>query len=1444
MSEASKKNPPQQAGTQRPQGEQRRPAGQPGQQSRRAQAPGGNADVRATGAAAGASRREARQEGARAPQSGNQPADGRRNEARRPQGAASGNAPGGERGGGGGAGGGRGEGRRERETPEQRAAREAVQAFRNPLPPITFPEDLPVSGRRAEIAEALRKHQVVIVSGETGSGKTTQLPKICLELGRGQKGLIGHTQPRRIAASSTAKRIAVELGTPLGENVGYKVRFNDTLSKGASVKLMTDGILLAETQTDPLLKGYDTIIIDEAHERSLNIDFLLGYLKQILPRRPDLKVIITSATIDAERFARHFSQEGKAPVPVIEVSGRLYAVEVRYRPVERDQVVVPGAQQGPDAKGARTAAARDKRDLMDAIIDGVDEVCRIGSGDVLVFLPGEREIRDAAEALRKHHPPHVEILPLFARLSVEEQDRVFRTTNARRIVLATNVAETSLTVPGIRYVVDAGLARVKRYSYRNKVEQLQIEAVAQSAANQRAGRCGRVADGVCIRLYDEQDFLQRPKFTDPEILRSSLASVILRMKSLHLADVETFPFIEPPLGRAIADGYQLLQELGAVDDDNALTPLGRKLAKLPLDPRVGRMILGAQEFDCLSEVLIVASALSVQDPRDRPVEHQQAADEAHKKFADEKSEFLSYLKIWKWFEGAIEHKKSNRQLMDTCRASFLNQLRLREWRDVHSQLLTIVKEQGWRTNELPATYDQLHMALLTGLLGNIGFKGEDEPGGAYLGARGIKFHIWPGSHLSKKPGKWIVSAELVETTRLYARCVARIEPEWLEKIGGHLLKKSWGEPRWEKRPAQVTASERATLYGLVVYSQRRINYGLKNPAEAREIFIRDALVGGDYDTRAAFYAHNQKLVREIENLEHKSRRQDVLVDDQLIEAFYDKEIPADVVNGAGFEKWYKDASYDNPKLLFLIRDDLMRHEAAGITTDLFPKKMMAAGLEMQLSYHFEPGTPRDGVTLTVPLYALNQLSRERCEWLVPGMLKEKVHLLLKTLPQKQRRHMVPLPDYAAKFCERTEFARGDLIDAIIADIRKQITISVLTSDFKPEQLPAHHFMNFKVVDEHGRQLDMGRNLATLQAEYGLQARQSFQRMAEGGNTPASAAQLAQLAGGGLGGAGTGTAKPKHGGIAADAARGATGAAGAGRAAAGGGAAPVGGPAPQHTNITTWSFGELPELLEITQGKLSLIGFPALVDKNSHCDLEVFDDPNVAARTHRIGLRRLFMLQMRDQIKFVEKSIPNLQQMGMQFMSMGTQEELRDQIIAKAIDIACLQDPLPLDEASFSKRKDEGKSRIVLLVNEIARLVSQVLTEYHGLPKRLQGINQQVAQDMQQQLQGLVHKRFLVENDFSQLSHFPRYLKAMNVRLEKLRADSARDAKSMSEWNQAAAPYRRLMRDKSAGKNTDPKLVEYRWMLEELRVSLYAQELRTPMPVSVKRLTKVWESMQR
>ena len=1251
----------------------------------------------------------------------------------------------------------------------------------------------------------------MIVSGETGSGKTTQLPKICLSIGRGEQGLIGHTQPRRIAASSTAKRIAQELGSPPGQHVGYKVRFNDTLSDGAWIKLMTDGILLAETQGDPMLRQYDTLIIDEAHERSLNIDFLLGYLKQLLPKRPDLKLIITSATIDAERFARHFEIDGRKP-PVIEVSGRLYPVEVRYRPVEPDAKPASGA---PSA----AAKAKEQRDLMDAIVDAVDELARIGPGDILIFLPGEREIRDAAEALRKHHPPHVEILPLFARLSAQDQERVFKTSNARRLVLATNVAETSLTVPGIRYVVDAGTARVKRYSYRNKVEQLQVEPVAQSAANQRAGRCGRVAAGVCIRLYDEQDYLQRPKFTDPEILRSSLAAVILKMKSLRLGDVEQFPFIEPPLGRAIADGYQLLQELGAVDDAKELTELGRQLAKLPLDPRVGRMILAGRDHQCLHEMLIIASALSVQDPRDRPQEVQGAADHAHKKFADEKSEFLSYLKIWAWFDEAIGHKKSNRQLQEQCRENFLSQLRLREWRDVHSQLFTLVREQGWRVNETPATYEQLHLALLTGLLGNIGYKMEDEP--HYLGARGIKFHLWPGSSLSKKAGRWVVAGELVETSRLFARTLANTQPEWLEKVGGHLLKKSYGDPRWEKKSGQVSAYERATLYGLVVYSQRRIDYGKINATEAREIFIRSALVDGDYDTRAPFFAHNQRLIREIENLEHKSRRQDVLVDEELIAAFYEQLIPEGICTTVGFEQWLKQASADQPKLLHLSRDDLMRHEAAGVTTDLFPKMMRNAGIEMALTYHFEPGSVRDGVTLAVPLYALNQVAMNRCEWLVPGMLKEKVHLLLKSLPQKLRRHCVPLPDYAAGFCDRMhaakKFGLGSLLDALIADVREQTGTLIKLADFKLETLPAHHFMNIKVIDEHGRQLDMGRNLAALQAEFGAQAREQFQKIAE------QVVPVAEPAAPAGSSAGAGDTPPLR----------ATGDAGA----------PVAAGVTAFQNLSTWSFGELPELLEIQQGRQKLIGFPALVDKGAHCDVEVFDDPNEAAAIHLKGLRRLFALQLKEQLKYLEKNVPGLQQMGMQFMTLGTQEELREQIIQAGLSRACLQLPLPANQGEFNIRRDEGKARLNLLVNEIARLVGQILGEYHTLPKKLQGIKSQAAAhaDMQAQLQALVHSRFVSDTGHAQLSHFPRYLKAMQVRIDKLRSDPARDARLLADWQQAAAPWQRALK---AGSRGDPRMDEYRWMLEELRVSLFAQELKTPMPVSAKRLQKVWESMQR
>ena len=1266
----------------------------------------------------------------------------------------------------------------------------------NPLPAaIEFPESLPVSSRREEIQRALEQHQVVIVCGETGSGKTTQLPKIALAMGRGRAnggGLIGHTQPRRIAASSVAKRIAEELNTPLGAIVGYKVRFQDRLQPGASVKLMTDGILLAETQTDPLLKAYDTLIIDEAHERSLNIDFLLGYLREVLPRRPDLKVIVTSATIDAERFANHFAS-AKGPAPVLMVSGRLFPVEQRYRPFEESR----------------------EYDLNDAICDAVDELWREGSGDVLVFLPGEREIREAAEALRKHHPPGVEVLPLFARLSQQEQERVFESHGAPRIVLATNVAETSLTVPGIRYVIDPGLARVKRYSYRNKVEQLQIEPISQAAANQRAGRCGRVSNGICIRLFDEKSFNERPRFTDPEILRSSLAGVILRMKALHLGQVEQFPFIEPPPRKAIADGYQLLQELGAVDDMNELTPMGQELARLPLDPRVGRMILEARARDALSEVLIIASALSGQDVRDRPMEQSQAADEKHKKFDDERSEFMGYLKLWQWLGesrgGEGEHKLSNRRHEQLLRDNFVSPRRVREWRDIYSQLHTVVAEHGWRLNGAPATDEQIHLSMLSGLLGNIGLKSDEDDW--YLGARGIKFWRHPGAHLSKKPGRWIVAAELVDTTRLFGRGIANIEPQWLPGIAGHLLKTSLSEPHWEKKAAEVVALERATLYGIVVYSNRRVNFGKVDPVAAREIFIREALVGGEWDTRLPFLAHNRKQIAKVEELEHKSRRQDVLVDDELIYAFYDQQLPAEVVSGASFERWYREASKANPKLLHISREELMRHEAAGITSNAFPKTLRLGGVDCKADYLHEPGDARDGLTVTVPIYALNQVSEERCEWLVPGMLAAKVQALVKSLHQKPRARLVPLPDYVAEFCELTPFAQGGLVEALLKSVRERTQLAVQKNDFKLEQLPAHLFMNFRVVDEHGRQLGQGRNLAALKAELGGQARSAFQALAAlklPGAAVAPAPEPPPVARGGIRAEVVRPPEPAH-----DAA----------------------------VRYTAWTFGTLPELMEVKKGAQTLIGFPALIDRGTHVEIEVFDEPEVAAAKHRLGLRRLVALQLKEPLKYLEKNIPDLQAMSVAYMSLGTAEELREQIIGVAVDRAFLAEPLPTHEFEFKTRVEEGRARLNLIAQEVARLTYQILLDYQAASRKLKDSRapREVAEDITAQLQRLVPKQFVSATPWAQAQHLPRYLKAITARLDKLRADPARDAQRLAELRPLEQRFLRRLAELKGTR--DARLEDFRWQLEELRVSLFAQELRTPQPVSVKRLEKVWAQLQ-
>ena len=1289
-----------------------------------------------------------------------------------------------------------------------------------------------MSAKRDEIAQAMADHQVIIVCGETGSGKTTQLPKIALALGRGrlnaaagQRGKwIGHTQPRRIAASSVAKRIAEELKTPLGDVVGYKIRFQDRLSKDASVKLMTDGILLAETQNDPLLEAYDTLIIDEAHERSLNIDFLLGYLRQILPRRPDLKVVVTSATIDADRFARHFASS-KGPAPVIMVSGRTFPVEMRWRPFEETR----------------------EHDLNDAIAEAVDELWTgNAAGDILVFLPGEREIREAADHLRKHLSHSAvtrgaEVLPLFSRLSQADQERVFDTHSGRRIVLATNVAETSLTVPGIRYVIDVGTARVKRYSLRSKVEQLMVEPISQAAANQRAGRCGRVANGICIRLYEEKDFNGRPRFTDPEILRSSLAGVILRMKSLHLGVVDDFPFIEAPSKRAITDGYQLLAELGAVTEANELTRTGAELAKLPLDPRVGRMILEARDRQALDEVLVIASALSVQDVRDRPLEAQSQADQAHVKFDDEKSEFTGYLKLWKWLGDArggksaagSEHKLSNRQYEQLLRQNFVNIRRVREWRDTHTQLHTTVAEHRWQLNAKPASYEQIHMSMMAGLLGNVGCKQDDED--VYLGARGIKFYRHPGAHLSKKPGRWTVVSELVETTRLFGRGIANIEPAWLEQVGAHLLRKQLLDPHWEKKSGEVIALERATLYGLVVYSGRRVPFGKVDPQTAREIFIREALVEGQWDTHLTFLAANHKMIAKVEELEHKSRRQDVLVDDELIYAFYDQQIPADVCSGRLLEAWYKNEVKRQPSLLVLSREELMRHEAAGITTQAFPKTLRLGGTDCTATYLHQPGDARDGVTVTVPLFVLNQVSEERCEWLVPGLLKDKIHALLKSLPQKPRTRFVPLPDSAAKLADALGapeiFGTGSLTDVLLKKVRDITSLDVKRADFKLDMLSPHLFMNLCVVDEHGRQLGMGRNLGALKADWGSQARGAFQA-------------LAQLRVQSTGSAtGSGTLKATD----AKDPRASQAAASISANAAKPGSSVSGAKSGQKTanaqqRYTSWTFGDLPELMEINKGGQSLIGFPALVDLNDAVQIEVFDEVEVASQKHREGLRRLFALQIKDALKYLEKNIPDLQKMAVAYMPLGSADELRQQIIEVALDRAFLMDPLPADELSFKKRIDEGRGRLTLIANEVARLAGVILIEFAAATRKIKDTKNapEATADCAQQLQRLVPKRFLALTPWTQLQHYARYLKAIVLRLEKWRSDPARDGAKLLELKPQEQRYWRLVAERKGA--VDDRMLEFRWLLEELRVSFFAQELRTPQPVSVKRLDKAWTQL--
>lgn len=1279
------------------------------------------------------------------------------------------------------------------------------------LPKPEYPLDLPVSSRRDEIAKAIEENQVVIVCGETGSGKTTQLPKICLELGRGTSGLIGHTQPRRIAARSVATRIAQELNSSLGEAVGYKVRFNEKSSESSYIKLMTDGILLAETQGDKFLNAYDTIIIDEAHERSLNIDFLLGFLKQLLPKRPDLKIIVTSATIDAGRFGKHFASKNNkgelVDAPIIEVSGRTFPVEVRYRPlgkagfishenaadddIEDEDDTTVKSLHGIKRKGkteARWLAEDDEEEAIEeAILDAAADLLNQGDGDILVFLPGEREIRDTAEHLSKYQGrspklKHVDVLPLFARLGIADQQKIFKPKGQRRIVLATNVAETSLTVPGIKYVIDAGFARVNRYSTRAKVEQLQIEKISQAAAKQRAGRCGRVSSGICVRLYSEEDFNNRPEFTDPEIIRSSLASVILRMAALRLGDVDDFPFLEAPSSRLISDGYMQLQELGAVTADRKITDTGLQLAKLPLDPRVGRMILAGKKEGCLQEILIIASVISMQDPRERPMDKREAASNAHAKFAGEGSDFMGYLKIWDWYQNAFKNKKSNKDLLNQCHANFLSFLRLKEWRELYKQLLEIVQEMQFKLNTKEANYEQIHRALLAGLLGNIGFKDGDND--AYSGARSIRFHVAPGSCLKRTRPKWVMAAELIDTAKLYARCVAKIEPDWIEPLARELTNSQYSDPRWDRKKSQVTAWERVSLYGLTVVPKRRVHYGPINQQVSHEIFLREALANMELETKAPFFNANRSVIAEIEELEHKARRQDVLVDEHTLVAFYDKIVPQDVVNGIGFEAWRKEAEKENPKLLFLTKDDLMRHEAESVTEAQFPESMEMDGVTIQLKYRFEPGHVLDGVTATIPLAFLNPLDATRAEWLVPGMLREKVTALIKILPKTFRRVCVPVPDFVTGFLEQAKVGAQPILPALVDYIKHKTSLKLGVDDFMIDKLPEHFFMNFSVVDEEQRELGMGRNWHSLKNQLGNAAQLTF-RSSTTNNI-------------------------------------------------------------EKSDIKQWDFGDLPATLTFTKEGHQLTGYPALEDNEDSVSIKLFDTEQAANISHRSGVCRLMRFELKQQMKQLQKGLPNFNQYAMQLRNIMDADDLREDLLSAIADRAFIgEDDLPRSTDEFMALKQRARTRLSVVKDALCRIATVVAAEYHALATKRATMPvraNRLSKDVENQTNQLLYKNCFSQTPWENMQHLPRYIKALRLRIEKQPSNPDRDGKHAASVGVFWDKWKAEVEKQSKVGDVSPALQDFRWLIEELRVSLFAQELKTPFPVSSKRLDKIWANL--
>ncbi|MCE7080890.1 ATP-dependent RNA helicase HrpA [Streptomyces sp. ST2-7A] len=1344
------------------------------------------------------------------------------------------------------------------------AAEEAelrLELRRASVPEIRYPEELPVSRRREVIREAIRDHQVVIVAGETGSGKTTQLPKICMELGRGLRGLIGHTQPRRIAARTVAQRVADELNTPLGETVGWKVRFTDQVGPNTMVKLMTDGILLAEVQHDRELRQYDTIIIDEAHERSLNIDFLLGYLAQLLPRRPDLKVIITSATIDPERFARHFRSPEGGEAPIVEVSGRTYPVEVRYRPLLEER---PGGSRTDDGEDDDGPAGRaEERDQVTAIRDAVDELCAEGPGDILVFLSGEREIRDTADALTKHLTPGggggrpagagaVEVLPLYARLSHAEQQRVFQRHSGRRVVLATNVAETSLTVPGIKYVIDPGFARISRYSHRTKVQRLPIEPVSQASANQRKGRCGRTSDGVCIRLYSEEDFASRPEFTDPEILRTNLASVILQMNAAGLGEIERFPFIDPPDHRSVRAGVQLLEELHALDTSHKdprkrLTETGRRLAQLPVDPRLARMVLEAERNGCVREVLVIVAALSIQDPRERPAEFQQQSDAKHRRFREGPAEHSDFLALWNLWEYVREQQRelSSSAFRRMCRDEFLNWLRIREWQDIVGQLRSVIKQMGIGAGENgnpTADPDRIHQSLLAGLLSHIGLKDTEKQ--EYLGARGARFAVFPGSALFRKPPRWVMSAELVETSRLWARVNARIEPEWVEPLAEHLVKRTYSEPHWEQKQAAVMAYERVTLYGVPLVANRKVNYGRIDPETCRELFIRHALVEGDWRTHHEFFRENRKLLDEVEELEHRARRRDILVDDETLFDFYDQRVPEHVVSGAHFDSWWKRERVEAPDLLGFEKSMLVNERAADITREDYPDVWRQDRLRLRVTYQFEPGADADGVTVHVPLAVLNQVTAEGFDWQIPGLREQVVTELIRTLPKPLRRRCVPAPDVARRFLaqECPEPGSVPLVEALARGLRRLTGAEIEPSDFTPGNVPDHLRITFRVVDEPaggsgggrgrgrnrsgpagrdaGRGIAEDKDLESLRDRLRSRAREAVDRAFEG--TPV-----------------TGPARKGR----ADGAGGAT----AGGGGAGGAVDAAGPTIERRTGLTSWSVGELPRVVETRRGGQPVRAYPALADEGASVGVRLYDTEAEAAEAMWAGTRRLLLLRLpSDPARFVTRKLDNTAKLALASSPHGDVQALLADCVSAAADrlIAAHGGPAR-DEAGFTKLFDAVRAEITDLTLRVVGRVREVLTALQACERRLSGVRSPVlapaVADVREQLAWLTPPGFVTRHGVRRLPDLMRYLMAVDRRLQQMPHQAERDRARMAKVREMLAEHARLRARFPEGRPVPEEVREIRWMIEELRVSYFAHALGTARPVSDKRILRAVEA---